>query len=131
MFQKQLRCSLIPVSFRSLSVSPSFDLNFNLLMFVSCSKLIDQMMLILPAMYQNDQGDFGITIKCGGTEWRSVTLTVSHGQKLVNIGARTKVMGRRNFHESIIVSINKRCIFFKCLNTINSNHLLFTQYVYR
>ena len=28
-----------------------------------------------------------------------------------NIGARTKVMGRRNFQESIIVSINKRCIF--------------------
>ena len=39
-------------------------------MFVGCSKLIDQMMLILPAMYQNDQGDFGITIKCGGTEMR-------------------------------------------------------------
>ena len=90
MFQKQLRCSLIPVSFRSLSVSPSFDLNFNLLMFVGCSKLIDQMMLILPAMYQNDQGDFGITIKCGGTEWRSVTLTVSHGQKLVKIELRKK-----------------------------------------
>ena len=28
-----------------------------------------------------------------------------------NIGARTKVMGRTNFQESIIVSINKRCHF--------------------
>ena len=27
------------------------------------------------------------------------------------IGARTKVMGRRNFQEIIIVSINKRCLF--------------------
>ena len=27
-----------------------------------------------------------------------------------NIGARTKVMGRRNFQESIIVSINKTCL---------------------
>ena len=86
MFQKQLRCSLIPVSFRSVSVSPSFDLNF----IVGCSKLIDQMMLILPAMYQNDQGDFGITIKCRGTEWRSVILTVSHGQKWVKIELRKK-----------------------------------------
>ena len=47
-----------------------------------------------------------------------------------NIDARTKVMGRRNFQDSIIVSINKRC-FFKCLKTMNSNRLLFTQYVCR
>ena len=30
--------------------------------------------------------------------------------KTRNIGARTKVMGRRNFQESIIVSINKTCL---------------------
>ena len=32
---------------------------------------------------------------------------------------------------SIIVSINKRCLFFKCLKTMNSNRLLFTHYVCR
>ena len=30
--------------------------------------------------------------------------------KTRNIGACTKVMGRRNFQESIIVSINKTCL---------------------